>query len=454
MVDSVRWPTDMVGAMKALSRAEFLYGRNTPANFWRVVSEPEPSESEWAAATQASARALGMGSRRPDAGTADLLADTLGEGQFGAKHWDLGMATRLYYLLKPAIPRAVSRRVRRIHRLRAEGEFLLRWPVEDRYARFQWTLVRYLMQITGKRCLPFVNFWPEGHRFALVLTHDVETATGQRHVGEVADLEEQLGFRSSFNFVPERYRVDTGLIRDLRGRGFEIGIHGLKHDGRLFWSKTEFMRRAGRINRHLARYDAVGFRSPLMHRNPEWMQALDIEYDLSFFDTDPYEPIPGGTTSIWPFMLGRFVELPYTLVQDYTLTDILEETSARIWMEKLEFIERYCGMALVNTHPDYLRRDITWRVYVEFLEGMKSTSGYWHPLPREAASWWRARAEKGDPLGVAGATKAEVRLSDGDLVIDLQGDGRVHTVQENGRGRQVEEQGEQGARQRNARPAL
>ena len=32
------------------------------------------------------------------------------------------------------------------------------------------------------------------------------------------------------------------------------------------------------------------------------MQALEIEYDLSFFDTDPCEPIPGGTMSIWPFL--------------------------------------------------------------------------------------------------------------------------------------------------------
>jgi hypothetical protein len=43
---------------------------------------------------------------------------------------------------------------------------------------------------------------------------------------------------------------------------------------------------------------------------PEWLQALDIPYDLPFFDTDPYEPMPGGTKSICPFTLGWFVELP------------------------------------------------------------------------------------------------------------------------------------------------
>ena len=47
--------------------------------------------------------------------------------------------------------------------------------------------------------------WPEGKKFALVLTHDVDTAKGQERCYQLAELEERLGFRSSFNFVPERY---------------------------------------------------------------------------------------------------------------------------------------------------------------------------------------------------------------------------------------------------------
>ena len=124
------------------------------------------------------------------------------------------------------------------------------------------------------------------------------------------------------------------------------------------------------------------------------MQALDIEYDLSFFDTDPYEPIPGGTMSIWPFEIGRFVELPYTLVQDYTLTAVLRETTPRIWLEKVDFIEKYWGLALVNSHPDYLRDPANWRLYEEFLQAMRGRAGlYWQGLPREVARWWRARRQ-------------------------------------------------------------
>jgi hypothetical protein len=138
-------------------------------------------------------------------------------------------------------------------------------------------------------------------------------------------------------------------------------------------------------------FGAVGFRSPLTHRNPEWMQALDVEYDLSFFDTDPFEPIPGGTMSIWPFFLGCFVELPYTLMQDYTLTAVLGESTPRLWLEKLNFIEENYGMALLNSHPDYLMFQNTWNVYYQFLLAMKEREGYWHALPSQVANWWKNR---------------------------------------------------------------
>jgi peptidoglycan/xylan/chitin deacetylase (PgdA/CDA1 family) len=183
------------------------------------------------------------------------------------------------------------------------------------------------------------------------------------------------------------------LIEDLRGRGFEIGVHGLRHDGKLFRSEAGFRRRAELINEYVQELDALGFRSPLTMRNPEWMQALQIEYDLSFFDTDPCEPMPGGTMSIWPFFLGRFVELPYTLMQDCTLTVVLGETTPRLWLQKVEFIESYHGMVLVNTHPDYLSDPVTWKIYREFLEAMRHREGYWHALPREVARWWRDRTD-------------------------------------------------------------
>ena len=45
--------------------------------------------------------------------------------------------------------------------------------------------------------------WPDGKKFAFVLTHDVESQQGLDRVRELAELEMEFGFRSSFNFVPE-----------------------------------------------------------------------------------------------------------------------------------------------------------------------------------------------------------------------------------------------------------
>ncbi len=368
-----------------------LWSANTPAAFW--LCEAEVPEDAWQAAVQTALPILELSSEPQD--IQHLLYLVLGEGQFGPTHWQLGPLTQLYYRLKPAIPRAIVRLARRQHNRAALRTFPLGWPIEDRYVRFQWEVLRQLTSLTG-HCIRYRPLWPKGTTFAFVLTHDVETADGQAYVQDVAALEESLGFRSSFNFVLERYPLDQALIADLRQRGFEVGVHGLRHDATLFSSHGNFAQQAEQINNHLRQLRAAGFRSPLNIRNPAWMQALEIEYDLSFFDTDPFEPLPGGTMSIWPFTIGRFVELPYTLPQDFTLTALLGETTPRLWLEKVDFIERFQGMALLNSHPDYLRDRVGWKLYAEFLERMRRRDGYWHALPIDVARWWRAHAAARD----------------------------------------------------------
>lgn len=376
-------------------RPPSLYAANRPEQFWKLVADPAPREEQWAAAVLAASgclpeRATSAG-READA----ILEAVLGEGQFGPDHWRLSFAKRTYYDLKPLLPRPFTRLLRRAYRGSAESRPLVGWPIEPRYADFLIEVVRQVLEWLERDAVSFVHFWPYDHSYAFVLTHDVETAEGQAAIPTVADLEERHGFRSSFNLVPARYPLDRGILRDLRDRGFEVGVHDLNHDGKLFRSEATFTQRAARINGHLREMEAAGFRAALTHRQPAWMQQLDVAYDLSFFDTDPYEPIPGGTMSLWPFLLGRFVELPYTLVQDYTLISVLGERSPRVWLEKVDFLEAHRAMALVNSHPDYLRAPVTGRVYEEFLDAMAARTGYWHALPREVARWWGLRAGAG-----------------------------------------------------------
>jgi hypothetical protein len=58
--------------------------------------------------------------------------------------------------------------------------------------------------------------WPEGKKFAFVLTHDVESKEGLSKCRGLMKLEQNLGFRSSFNFIPEgSYRVPSELRNEL-----------------------------------------------------------------------------------------------------------------------------------------------------------------------------------------------------------------------------------------------
>jgi hypothetical protein len=140
----------------------------------------------------------------------------------------------------------------------------------------------------------------------------------------------------------------------------------------------------------------------MVHRNLEWQQALDVDYDASCFDCDPFQAMPGGVGGVWPFFAGKFVELPYTLPQDHTLFISLGEETPRIWIEKLAFLRRLAGLAMLVTHPDYLDTPQRLEIYQEFLEHLVEQSECWNALPDQIASWWRQR----DEVSIAGSTQS------------------------------------------------
>ncbi len=299
------------------------------------------------------------------------------------------LSLRQLSFLKPFVPRRLQLSIRRVlvkWQLPAYSDI---WPIDQNASNppEKW------------------NGWPEGKKFALVLTHDVDTKKGLCNCRLLADLEERLGFRSSFNFVAEDYTITPGLLRELSERGFEIGQHGIHHTD-PFRSKQHFRKQAAEINDYLKRWNAVGFRGPSMFHNLDWIQDLNIEYDSSTFDTDPFEPQPDGVSTIFPFWVAQddnkkgYVELPYTLPQDFLLYILMREDSIAIWKRKLDWIVEQGGMALLITHPDYTifdnsKQGITGypaRRYEEFLEYVKARYGgqYWHALPRDIARFWKA----------------------------------------------------------------
>jgi hypothetical protein len=246
--------------------------------------------------------------------------------------------------------------------------------------------------------------WPDGKKFAFVLTHDVEGQAGLDQCRQLMEMEMKWGFRSSFNFIPEGdYCVTRELRDELTHNGFEIGVHDLRHDGALYEGRHEFAANAIRINHFLQEWGAVGFRSGFMFHNLEWLHDLEIKYDASTFDTDPFEPQPDGAATIFPFWKmgahGRgYLELPYTLPQDFTLFLLFDEKTPAIWQRKLDWVASHGGMALVNVHPDYLDfagRSHDWRrypirLYAEFLEYVAKhhAGAYWACRPKDLAQWY------------------------------------------------------------------
>jgi peptidoglycan/xylan/chitin deacetylase (PgdA/CDA1 family) len=268
-----------------------------------------------------------------------------------------------------------------------------------------WKLPAYdnVWPIDPKSSAPPENWtgWPEAKKFALVLTHDVETQKGHDRCNSLAAIEESLGFRSSFNFVAEDLKVSSGLTKSLKDRGFEIGLHGIHHNN-PFKSRKRFQELSLKINRYLKEWNAVGFRSPSMYHNLEWLHELNIEYDSSTFDTDPFEPQPDGMGTIFPFWISGnhnqkgYVELPYTLSQDFLIFILMQQKNINIWKKKLDWIVEHGGMALLITHPDYTNFDETShfdeypvQYYEEILTYIKTKyeDQYWHVLPKDIAQF-------------------------------------------------------------------
>jgi GT2 family glycosyltransferase len=301
-------------------------------------------------------------------------------------------AMAAYYSLKPLLPRRLQITMRRLYAKRQARATFPRWPIEPLLVERQEQELRLRLRNSEAERLPTIANWPDGKRFAAILTHDVEGPLGVANVRKVIEIERRHGFVSSWNFVAEWYPIEDGLFDHIRAEGGEIGLHAIKHDCKLFESRANFEAELPAIHRYLAEWGAVGFRSPATHRNADWMPELGALYDSSFPDTDPFEPQAGGCCSILPYFLDDLVELPITLVQDHTLWEILQETSIGRWTEKSDWIAAKGGLINLITHPDYLDTPARLRMYEEFLEYLAARRDGWYPLPRDVATWWRARA--------------------------------------------------------------
>jgi hypothetical protein len=320
-----------------------------------------------------------------------------------------------YYALRPLIPRRLQIWMRRrLAGLQARARFP-RWPLETCLHDF-FDLMLAILATVADQPVPSIGSWPRGYSWALVLTHDVERNLGWVALDPVLELERAHGVRSAWNLVPERdYDVAPERVEALVGDGFEVGVHGLRHDGRDLASLCTFERRLPAIRAAATRWGAAGFRSPALHRRWDWMPMIGLDYDSSYPDTDPFEPQAGGCCTWLPFFNDGSVELPITLAQDHTLFVILRRDGEQAWSEKAHALRARGGMALIDTHPDYLRDGRILAAYGGFLDRFASDASCWKALPREVSAWWRRRAASSlewheEGWRVAGPASDEARV--------------------------------------------
>jgi hypothetical protein len=305
------------------------------------------------------------------------------------------LTRNIYYLLRPLFPVSFRKHLQRIALKGWEKKQFPAWPVDFTAEDIFEEAFRYLLKELNLSEIPFIWYWPDGYSACCMMTHDVETRAGRDFCETMMRMEAGYDLCSSFELVPEkRYEVPPVFIDQIREHGCEVCVHGLNHDGNLFGSKEVFFERARKINEYVEKWEALGFRSPVLYRNLDWFYALKVAYDMSVPNVGRLDPQPGGCCTVMPYFIGNILELPLTTIQDYPLYHILKQRSLDLWKQQAEKILKRNGVVSFIIHPDYATA--RWSKYLyesllEYLAGLRAGRGLWIALPRAINAWWRDR---------------------------------------------------------------
>jgi hypothetical protein len=346
-----------------------------------------------------------------------------------------GILNRVYYSIRGALPTRLRRRLQKAWLADWQKITFPKWPVDTTVEQLTEKLLILALQSKAVDSIPFIWFWPKGHLSCATITHDVESLIGRDFCSQLMEIEERHNVRSSFQIIPEGpYSVHNELLSAIRGQGFEINVHDLKHDGLLFREQREFRKRAASINRYGKLWGARGFRAAVMYHELDWYDALDFQYDMSVPNVSHLEPQRGGCCTVFPYFVGDILEIPLTTIQDYALFQYIGEYSPALWKTQVDVIRSRNGLASFLIHPDYICEEQGGAVYVQLLEylcELRDSENVWLTLPAEINAWWRARSkmqlvQEGSGWSIEGpghelAQVAYARLENGELVFQIEG---------------------------------
>ena len=304
---------------------------------------------------------------------------------------------KMYYCLRPLLAVSVRKHLQRLFLGNWNELPFPAWPVDSTVEHILERLLLLSMKARKIESIPFIWFWPEGASSSVIVTHDVETKAGVRFVPRLMDIDDAFGIKASFQVIPQKqYAVSNEFLNTIRCRGLELNVQDLSHDRDLFSDRREFLRRARLINRYLKEYGARGFRAGRMYRNADWYEALDISYDMSIPNVAHLEAQRGGCCTVFPYFIGRILELPLTTTQDYSLFHILGDYSIDLWKEQIALIMEKHGLVSFIVHPDYIMEERALGVYkalLDYVSRLRDERSAWVTLPREVNRWWRERSQ-------------------------------------------------------------
>jgi hypothetical protein len=327
---------------------------------------------------------------------------------------------RAYYAVRPLLPVSFRRHLQRAYLGDWSKITFPAWPVDHTVDSIVRGSMQLLLRSQKLEKMPFIWFWPEGASSALCMTHDVETAVGRDFCESLMNLNQQMNIPASFQIVPEdRYAVSENYLESIRGRGFEINVQDLNHDGRLYNDRKEFARRAARINKYGRRWGASGFRSAILYRRQEWYADMAFSYDMSVPATAHLEPQRGGCCTVMPYFVGKILELPVTTTQDYSLFNYLRKFTLDLWKKEIDLILEQNGFISFIVHPDYItkpRELDLYRQLLSYLVELRAQKKAWIAAPGQIDRWWRQRSQmtlikEGETWRIAGEGSERARVA-------------------------------------------
>ncbi|MFH1539114.1 MAG: hypothetical protein ABIH66_09155 [bacterium] len=285
-----------------------------------------------------------------------------------------------------------------VRRSAVEDEGFPAWPVEPSAEALRRLLRAGFEAAAGKPLPSHGSLWPGGKRFAVVLSHDMDTAKSFAAMDNLAKMEEARGLRSCWNVVGAFYRHDHAALGAISSAGHEIALHGYNHDNKLaYLPGAEIEKRLDSCAGFANRYGVQGFRSPSLLTSAALDAAVARRFvwSSSTIDTDVNSIIAPhrGVCSVFPFFKDGLLELPLTIPLDDRLMIMGFRGDAffELVMKKTDWIAKVGGVVFLGNHPEpHISGNAEMlAMYERLLDALAARGDAWFALPSELARHWR-----------------------------------------------------------------